>query len=191
MKKYIIWTALTLFLSMILFPSVALGQVSDGQEEDVKVRRARAQRDFLGLTPEQQAKLEEHMKSAREKQKAHFESMRKLQFEMRELMQDPEADEKEILKLYEQMSKLRADRFKDSLQSRKEFRTILTPEQLEKLDSFRQRIGQRKNLMRGRFRGERGFARHGHFSRIGRMSFGRKGGARFMGRRFMFRRWWW
>lgn len=191
MKKYISLTALALFLSMTLFPSVALGQVSDGPEEEVKVRPARTQRDFLELTPEQKAKLEEFMKSAREKQKARFESMRKVQLEMREMMQDPEANEKEILKLYDQMSKLRADRFRDSLQGRKEFRKMLTPEQLEKLDSFRKRIGQRKNLMRGRIMGGRGFARHGHFSHRGRMSFDRRGGARFGGRRFMFRRWWW
>ena len=191
MKKYISLTALTLCLSMTLFPSVALGQASDGQEEEVKLRRARTQRDFLELTPEQKTKLEEFTKSAREQQKAHFESMRKVQIEMREMMQDPEANEKEILKLYDQMSKLRADRFRDSLQERKEFRKMLTPEQLEKLDSFRKRIGQRRNLMRSRIRGGREFARHGHFSHRGRMSFSRRGGARFGGRRFMFRRWWW
>lgn len=191
MKKYISLTALALFLSMTLFPSFALGQVSDGPEEEVKIRPARTQRDFLELTPEQKAKLEEFTKSAREKQKARFESMRKVQLEMREMMQDPEANEKEILKLYDQMSKLRADRFRDSLQGRKEFRKILTPEQLEKLDSFRKRIGQRKNLMRGRIMGGRGFARYGNFSHRGRMSFSRRGGARFGGRRFMFRQWWW
>ncbi len=191
MKKYIGLTALTLFLGMTLFSSGALGQVSDGQEEEVKVRAVRTQRDFLELTPEQKARLEEHMKSSREKQKAHFESMRQAQLEMRELMQDPEANEQEILKLYDQMAQLRADRFRNSLLERKEFRKILTPEQLEKLDGFRKRIGQRRHLMRDRFRGGRGFARHRHFSPMGRMSFGRRGGTHFGGRRFMLCRWWW
>lgn len=190
MKKYFRLTALTLFLSMTLFPSVALGQVSDEIQEEAAVRSARTQRNFLELTPEQKSKLEEFMDSAREKQKAHFESMRKAQLEMRELMQNPEANEKEILELYDQMSKLRAAQFRDSLQRGKEFRKILTPEQLEKLDSFRKRIDQRRDFMRGRFGGGRGFSRHGHFSRWGRMSFDRRGGARFGGRRFMFRRWW-
>lgn len=191
MKIHIIVIAMTLCLNMTFFPSVVLGQVSDGQEEEVKVKRARAQRDFLELTEEQKAKLEEFTKSAREKQKANFESMRKLQLEMREMMKDPDANEKEIFRLYEEMSKLRGDRFRDSFQRRKEFRKILTPEQLEKLDTFRKRIGQRRNLMRGLIRGGTGFARHGHFSRHGRMGFGRRGITRFGGCRFMFRPWWW
>ena len=47
MKKYISLTALALFLSMTLFPSVALGQVSDGTESEVRrvheIRKGKAE----------------------------------------------------------------------------------------------------------------------------------------------------
>lgn len=190
MKKYVRLTALVLFLSLILFPSIGRGQASNVPEEDATVESPQASRDFLSLTPEQKAKLEEFRKSGREKRRAYFDEMRKVQREMREMMKDAEANEKEILKLYDQMAGLRAEQFRYSLQRNKELKKILTPEQLEKLENARKRMSRRGNLQRGRFRGERGFARRGGFSRRGRMhpSWGR--GARLRSRPFMFR-WWW
>jgi len=108
---------------------------------------------------------------------------------MREMMKDAEANEKEILKLYDQMAKIRAEQFRHSLQRSKEFKKILTPEQLEKLESAKKRMGRRGNLQRGRFMGQRGFARRGNFSRGGRMHQSLRRGARFRGRPFM-HRWW-
>jgi Spy/CpxP family protein refolding chaperone len=189
MKKFNSLTALVLFLSLTLFPSVIRGQVSDASEENVAVESPQASRDFLGLTPEQKEKLEEFRKSGREKSRAYFEEMRKVRLEMREMMKDAEANEKEILKLYDQMAKIRAEQFRHSLQRSKEFKKILTPEQLEKLESAKKRMGRRGNLQRGRFMGQRGFARRGNFSRGGRMHQSLRRGARFRGRPFM-HRWW-
>ncbi|MDH5467370.1 MAG: Spy/CpxP family protein refolding chaperone [Candidatus Aminicenantes bacterium] len=189
MKKLVNLTALTLFfLSMAVYPSLVRGQTSESPEANV-IDYAPASKDVLGLTPEQKAKLEEFRKSRREEQRAHLEKMRKLRQEMRELIQDPESNEKGILDLYEQMSRLRAERFRNSLRDRNEFRKILTPEQLEKLDNLKSRMGERRNAMRGRFRGQRGMVGPGRFPRQGRMSrfWGR--GGRFGARPL--RHWWW
>ncbi len=189
MKKFIRLTALVLFLSLILFPSFVRGQVSELPEDDVAVESPQASRDFLGMTPEQKARLEEFRKSRREKSRAYREEMRKVRLGMREMMKDAETNEKEILKLYDQMAKLRAEQFRHSLQRNKEFKKILTPEQLEKLENAKKRMSRRRNLQRGQFRGERGFARRGNFSRRGRMHPSWSRGARLRGHPFMFRRW--
>jgi len=190
MKKYARLTALLLFLSLTLFPSIVRGQVSNAPEENTAVESPQASRDFLGLTPEQKAKLEEFRKSGREKSRAYREEMRKVRLEMREMMKDADANEKEILKLYDQMARLRGEQFRYSLQRNKEFMKILTPEQLEKLESAKKRMSRREDLQRGRFRGQRGFDRRGNFSRGGRMHPSWRRGAHLRGRPFMFR-WWW
>jgi len=189
MKRLVNLITLALFfLSLTVYPSLVQGKTSDSPEENV-VDYAPVSNDVLGLTPEQKAKLEEFRKARREEQKAHFDKIRKLRQELRELMEDPEANEKDILNLYEQMSGLRAERFKNSLRERHEFRKILTPEQLEKLDKFKSRMVERRSILRGRFLGPRGMAGPGRFPRQGRMSpyWGR--GGRFGARPL--RHWWW
>lgn len=190
MNRYFSLTVLALFLSLILLPSSISGQRFYGPEEEAVLDSPRELDDLLGLTPEQKVKLEEFMISARERQRAHFESMRKLQLEMRDMMQDPEANEKEILALYDQMARLRAEQFRDSLQRRKEYRKILTPEQIEKLEMLRSRVTRGREMVRGPFMRGRGFARQGRFFRPRGMDFYRRGGARLRARPFMFRRWW-
>ncbi|UCE22613.1 MAG: Spy/CpxP family protein refolding chaperone [Candidatus Aminicenantes bacterium] len=190
MKKYVRLTVLVLFLSLVLYPSMGRSQESNIPEDDAALESPQASRDFLGLTPEQKAKLEEFRKSGREKRRAYFDEMRKVRLEMREMIKDAEANEKEILKLYDQMARLLAEQFRNSLQRSKEFKKILTPEQLEKLKSAKKRMSRRGHRQRSRFRGERGFARRGDFSRRGRMDLSWRRGARLRGRPFMFRRWW-
>jgi Spy/CpxP family protein refolding chaperone len=189
MKKYVSLTVLVAFLSLIFLPSFVYGQASERPAKKGRVESPRGEKDFLGLTPEQKAKLEELRKMDREKRGTHFESMRTVQLEMREMMKDPEANEKEILKLYDQMSMLRAEQFKNSLLSRKEYRKILTPEQLEKLEKFNRRMSRGRRQQRGRFMRGRGFSRMRNFSHRGRMNSFRSG-ARRGGRPFM-RRWRW
>ncbi len=189
MKKYESLTVLVAFLSLTFLPSVVYGQASERPAKKACVESPRDARDFLGMTPEQKAKLEELRKLDREKRGAHFESMRKVRLEMREMMKDPEANENEILKLYGQMSTLRAEQFKNSLLGRKEYRKILTPEQLEKLEKFNKRLTRERRPQRGRFIRGRGFSRQGNFSRQGRMNFFRRG-ARRGGGPFM-RQWRW
>lgn len=190
MKKYVRWAALILFLSLTLFPSIVRGQVSDVPEEDAAVESPQASRDFLGLTPEQKARLEEFRKSGREKNRAYHEEMRRVRIEMREMMKDAEANEKEILKLYDQMARFRAEQFRHSLQRSKEFKEILTPEQLEKLESTRKRMSRRVNLQRSRFLRQRRFDRRGNFPRRESMYPSWRRSARLRAHLFMFR-WWW
>lgn len=189
MKKYVRWAALVLYLSLILFPSIIRGQVSDVPEEDFAVESLQASRDFLSLTPEQKAKLEELRKLEREKNRAYREETRKVRLEIREMMKDAEANEKEVLELYDQMARLRAEQFMHSLQRSKEFKKILNPEQLEKLESARTRMTRRVDLQRRRFLRQRGFDRIGNFPRRGRMYPPWRRGARLRARPFMFR-WW-
>lgn len=189
MKKYVSLTVVVAFLSLTFLPSLVHGQASERPAKKARVESPRGARDFLSLTPEQKAKLEELRKLDREKRGVHFESMRKVRLEMREMMKDPEANEKEILKLYDQMSTLRAEQFKNSLLRRKEYRKILTPEQLEKLEKFNKRITRGRRPQRGRFMRGRGFSRRGYFSHRGRMNSLRRG-VRRGGHPFL-RRWRW
>lgn len=193
MKRLVELTILALFfLTLTVYSPLVQGQTSDSPEENA-VDYAPVSNDVIGLTPEQKAKLEELRKARQGERKAHFEKMQRLRQEMRELMQDPQANEKDILNLYEQMSSLRAERFRNSLRDRTEFRKILTPEQLQKLDRFKARIGERRNVLGGRFLGPRAMAGPPRFPRQGRMSrfWGR--GGRFGARplRHWWRRWRW
>lgn len=189
MKRLVKLTALGLFfLSVTVYPSLVQGQTSESPERDV-MDYAPASDEVLGLTPEQKAKLEEFRNARQEEQRAHLEKMRKLRQEMRGLMQDPESNEKGIIDLYEQMSRLRVEQFRTSLRARNEFRKILTPEQLEKLDKLKSRMRDRGKAMRGRFFGPRGMMGHARFPRQGRMSRFRGMGGPFGARPL--RHWWW
>jgi Spy/CpxP family protein refolding chaperone len=158
MKRYVLFIILILFfLSSTIFPPNARGQEAKKPEKKVSRDYRRASGEFLDLTPEQKSKLEEFRKKRREERKASRENMRAVQKELRELMRDPEANEKKILGIYDKLAKFRSDRFKKSLQHRKEIKKILTPEQWEKLEKFKKRMAQK----RSRFRGRRGFSRRG------------------------------
>ncbi len=106
-------------------------------------QRAPMREDWLNLTPEQKTKLEEFRKARQEENKAFFEQMRKMRTDFREMMKDPQANEKKIDGLIDEMSKLRADRMKRGLKNSQEMKKIFTPEQLEKLKDLRMRMGRR------------------------------------------------
>jgi Spy/CpxP family protein refolding chaperone len=105
-------------------------------------QRAPMRQDRLNLTPEQKTKLEEFRKARQEESKAIFEQMRKMRTDLREMMKDPQANEKKIDGLIDEMSKLRADQMKRGLRNSQEMRKIFTPEQLEKMKDFRMRMGR-------------------------------------------------
>ena len=102
--------------------------------------------EFLDLTPEQKAQLEEFRKSGAEERQAHFEKLRKLRQDMREAMKDPEANSGKINGLIDEMSRLRADQLKRGLARRMEMKKIFTPEQQEKLAKLRQRSARRQAI---------------------------------------------
>ena len=189
MKRLVKLTALALFfMSVTVYPPLVQGQTPESPEGDVMDYET-ASDDVLGLTPEQKAKLEEFRKARREEQRAHLEKIRKLRQEMKDLMENPESNEKGILDLYEQMSRLQAERFRASLRGRSEFRKIMTPEQLEKLDKLKSRMRERRKAIRGRFFGPRGMMGHARFPRQSRMSRFRGMGGPFGPRPL--RHWWW
>lgn len=112
-------------------------------------------KDALQLTPEQEKKLEEFRQARQQEAKVHREKMDQLRTELRKLMVDPKADEQKINSLIDQMARGRADRMKASYKNRKEWEKIFTPEQLKKLEEYRQDVRHRREtrLDRGGRRG--------------------------------------
>jgi Spy/CpxP family protein refolding chaperone len=90
-------------------------------------------KDFLQLTPEQEAKIKDMQKARQGEQKAFRDEMQKLRGELNPLLKDPKADQNKINSLVDQIAKLGADRTKKVLANRNPLQKILTPEQLEKL----------------------------------------------------------
>jgi Spy/CpxP family protein refolding chaperone len=142
-------------LALVLFVFALIPLLGYSQPQD---RPGRFEQ-FLELTPEQKAKLEEFRKSGAEERQAHFEKMRKLREDMREAMKDPEANEGKINGLIDEMSKLRADEMKRGLARTREMKKIFTPEQQEKLAKMRDRMADRRGSRF--FRGGRGWERPG------------------------------
>ena len=158
MKRYVLFMTLILFfLSFTIFPPNAQGQEAKKSEKKVSRDHPSGWADFLDLTPEQKSKLEEFRKKRQEDRKESMENMRAVRKELRELMRDPEANEKKILGIYDQLAKLRSNCFKRFVQHRKEIKKILIPEQWEKLGKYKKRMAWR----RGRFTGRRGLFRCG------------------------------
>jgi len=120
-----------------LGPSLVSGQPARDTERWFRP----ALEEFLNLTPEQKAKVEEFWKGRQEERKAFFEQMQKLQAELQELRKDPQPNEKKINALIDEMFQLRATRMKKSFKDSQEFKKIFTPEQLEKMEKFRPGIG--------------------------------------------------
>jgi Spy/CpxP family protein refolding chaperone len=158
MKRYVLFMTLILFfLSFTIFPPNAQGQEAKKPEKKVSRDFPSGWEDFLDLTPEQKSKLEEFRKKRQEERKESMENMWAVRKELRELMRDPEANEKKILGIYDQLTKLRSNRFEKFVRHRKEIKKILTPEQWEKLEMHKKRMARR----RGMFTGRRGFFRCG------------------------------
>ncbi len=182
-------TVFVVAFSFLLLPSLILAQPSERPEEDVLGRFPWGRSAILDLTPEQMEKLRELRAAHREASRGHMEEMWKLQLKMRELMADPDANEKEIKSLYGKISGMRAEQFSRSLEQRKEVRKIFTPEQLEKLGKFRSRMAGRSELMKDRFPGRRGAGMRGVFPHQGRCFLWMKT-RHFQHRPFM-PGWWW
>jgi Spy/CpxP family protein refolding chaperone len=136
MKKYL--AALTI-LGFLFLSAGAYSQQPPAKPEK-PAKSAPGQRgpqanlkDFLQLTPEQEAKLKDMQKARQEEQKAFHEQMRKLRGELAPLLKDPKVDQNKINGLVDQIAKLGADRTKKVLANRNPMEKVLTPQQLEKL----------------------------------------------------------
>jgi len=106
-------------------------------------------KDFLKLTPEQEAKLEDMRKARQEEQKAFHDQMQKLRGELAPLLKDSKADQNKINGLVDQIAKLGAERTKKAFANRNPLEKILTPEQLEKLKNAPPRMQGRGGMMGG------------------------------------------
>ncbi|NIM59745.1 MAG: hypothetical protein GTO16_12520 [Candidatus Aminicenantes bacterium] len=156
MKRYILYmTMILFFLSSAIFAPIAHSQEAKKPEKKVARDYSSTWEEYLDLTPEQKSKLAELREKRQAERKESMENMRAVRKELRELMRDPEANEKKILGIYDQQAKFRAERFKKSIQHRKVIKKMLTSEQWEKL----KKIKKRMVLRRGRFMGRKGFFR--------------------------------
>jgi len=158
MKRYVLFMALILFfLGSTIFPPIAHSQEAKKPEKKVARDYPATWEEYLDLTPEQKSKLAEFRIKRQAEREESMKNMQAVRKELRELMRDPEANEKKILGIYDKLAKFRSDRFKKSIQHRKEIKKILTPEQWEKLEKIKKRIARR----RGRFIGRKVFFRRG------------------------------
>ncbi len=106
-------------------------------------------KDALQLTPEQEKKLEEFRKARLNEAKSYWEKMGKLREDLRKLLQDSKADEKKVNSLIDEISKLKAERMKAQFKNKKEWEKIFTPEQLKKLEEYRQDFRLKRELLGG------------------------------------------
>ncbi len=166
-----------LFLAAVLVPVFVTAQEAQapppaGKKPPVKM----GPRESLGLSAEQEKALESFRKTRMDENRAFREEMMKLRGELRELAKDPKASEAKINGLIDKTAELRAERAKAAFKHRGEVEKIFTPEQLEKMKTFRARAMDRPGMAG---RGQMGF---------GRMGFRGAGAGRFMGPGFGMRR---
>ena len=91
----------------------------------------------LGLTPDQVKALEAFRRARAEERRAFRENMAKLGDEMRQLRQDPQANQGRIDALIDKRAGFMAQHEKDAFKARAERNKVFTPEQLEKLKARR------------------------------------------------------
>jgi Spy/CpxP family protein refolding chaperone len=138
MKKNVIATFVTLgFLALLISPLAA-------QDEPAPPRNPRLGpgagiQKWLELTPEQEAKLKEMSKARMEEAKGFREKLGKMQQDLRQILEDPKADQKKVEGLVDEIHRLKAAQMKAHLKFRKEREAVFTPEQLEKLKKARTR----------------------------------------------------
>jgi Spy/CpxP family protein refolding chaperone len=161
-----------LFLAAVLVPAFVTAQEAPAQAPaDKKPPVKMGPRESLGLTAEQEKALETFRKVRADENRAFREEMMKLRGEMRELGKDPKANEAKINGLIDKTAQLRAERAKAAFKHLGEVKKIFTPEQLEKMKTFRARVMDRP-----------GMAGRGRMA-LGRMGFRGPGMGRFMGPR--------
>lgn len=162
-------SAVFLAVALLAVPAAAQAAMEETDSWEGPWMRMAA-RDALGITPEQAKKLEEFRKMRMEESLAFREQMMKMRGELDELTKDPEANEAKINGVIDRMSKLHSDRLKASVKSRMAWEGIFTPEQLEKMRSFRGAfMGRFPRMGRGgMFMGPMGFRGPGRSMRPGR-----------------------
>jgi Spy/CpxP family protein refolding chaperone len=172
------------FLGALLIPALASAQAPARPAAPARPEMRRGPLADLGLTADQVKALEAFRKTQAEARRAFRDEIVKLRDEMRQLRQDPQANQAKIDALIDKQAGLMASREKSALRARVERDKIFTPEQLEKLKAMRSRLA-------GRGMGGRAWMGRGRGGRF----FGPRAGFRPMARwRALrdraFRRWW-
>lgn len=98
---------------------------------------------WVGLTPEQQSRLDALRKADEEQCRTSATEMEKLEEELRTLGQDLKSDPAKADGLIDRLSRLQADRMKSTFRFHQDFEKILTPEQRERVARFRSRFAER------------------------------------------------
>lgn len=195
MKKKItspVSMALAAVFLAVLLALPAAAQAPRGQRDDRPMPGLRmAARDILDLTPEQEKKLEAFREARIEESRAFRDQMMKMRGELGELMKDPAANEAKINGAIDRMSNLHADRLKASVKSRAAWESVFTPEQLEKMKSYRGAFMGRPGMMgRGRMAvGPMGLRWPGRSMGPGMGRWHRPGPGMYRDRPFGWRRW--
>lgn len=187
-----ITSALTAVFLAALLALPAAAQAPGDQGDDRPMPRLRmAARDILDLTPEQEKKLEAFREARIEDSRAFRDQMMKMRGELDELMKDPAANQAKINGAIDRMSNLRADRLKAAVKSRAGWQAIFTPEQLEKMNSYRGAFRGRPGMMgRGRMAvGPMGFRGPGRSMGPGMGRWHRPGRGMYRDRPLGWRRW--
>ena len=123
-----------------LWPAAAVAQDQAAPKDKPQAQAPMRPRDMikdLNITPEQQKKIQEFREARRKDAQAFREQMTKMRTEMRDLMKDTKANAAKIDALIDSRAKLRADREKAAFRTRGEFEKLFTPEQMEKMKTYR------------------------------------------------------
>ena len=189
--KLIVGAAAAALLAVWLSPALAAAQETQAGPQANRERPGRTlAREALDLTAEQAKALRDLRGARAEERKAFRDEMARLRTEMRELAKDPQANRAKLGALIDRTAKLRAEREKAAFRGRIEWDKILTPEQREKMRSFRERLANRPGrlgrgaLAAGRLglgRPDRSLGRGFRSERLARL--------RALRQRQLFRRW--
>ena len=153
--------------ALLAFPILAAaGQ--DKKDDSVPAFRGEgrwhaALAERLGLTPDQEKRLEEFRTARRAEAEKFRGEMVGLREERQSLMKDPEANAAKLDGLIDKLAGFRAERMKAGLRSRAAWKNIFTAEQLEKMKTMRGRLEGRARMMmrRGRMLRRHGFGPRG------------------------------
>jgi Spy/CpxP family protein refolding chaperone len=126
-------------LAVVTLALFVAAQEPPAQAPQAPARHPRLDRAVagLGLTPDQVKALEGFRKARALERQAFRQEMDKIRTESRELLRDPEANRARLNELIDRRAKLRAEREKSAVRARAERDKIFTPEQREKLRTFR------------------------------------------------------
>jgi Spy/CpxP family protein refolding chaperone len=156
-RTTLILIAAAAFVAAGLIPVPAFAQQAAPPASQARPRMERP-RPFadLDLTPDQVKALEAFRKARAEETRTFRDEMAKINDEMRQLREDPQANEAKIDVLIDKRAALTASHEKTAVRAAIDRDKIFTPEQREKLRAMRQRRAARGAMGRARMRPGRG-----------------------------------